>query len=69
LRRREPDLARPYRTWGYPIVSLVFVILAGLLLINTFLERRADSLWGMVLIGSGIPAYLIWRQWKHQKQP
>ena len=69
LRRREPNLVRPYRTSGYPIVSLVFVILAGLLLINTFFERRADSLWGLALIGSGIPAYLIWTQWKHQKQP
>jgi len=68
LRRREPNLVRPYRTSGYPIVSLIFVILAGLLLINTFFQRRTDSLWGLALIGSGIPAYLIWRQWKHQKQ-
>ena len=68
LRRREPDLARPYRTWGYPVVSLIFVILAALLLLNTFFERRSDSLWGLALMGSGIPAYLIWRQWQHRKQ-
>ena len=68
LRRREPNLVRPYRTSGYPIVSLIFVLLAALLLINTFFERRTDSLWGLALIGSGIPAYLVWRQWNHQKQ-
>ena len=67
LRRTEPNLIRPYRTSGYPIVSLIFVLLAVLLLINTFLERRTDSLWGLALMASGIPAYLIWKQWKHQK--
>jgi len=68
LRRREPDLPRPYRAWGYPVVSLIFVLLAALLLVNTFVERRSDSLWGLALMGSGIPAYLIWKQWKRRKE-
>ena len=64
LRRREPDLPRPYRTWGYPLVPAIFVILAVCLLVNTFWQQRADSLWGVVLVGSGIPAYWIWKAWK-----
>jgi len=63
LRRREPDLPRPYRTWGYPLVPAIFVILAVGLLTNTFWQERADSLWGVVLVGSGIPAYWIWKKW------
>jgi APA family basic amino acid/polyamine antiporter len=63
LRRREPDLPRPYRTWGYPVVPAVFVILAVCLLVNTFWQQRADSMWGVVLVGSGIPAYWIWKAW------
>lgn len=60
LRRREPELERPYRTWGYPWVPAIFVILAAGLLVNTFLEQRSDSLWGLGLMGSGIPAYFLW---------
>jgi len=64
LRRREPELARPYRTWGYPFVPAAFVCFAVLLLVNTFRTQRADSLWGLVLMGCGVPAYLIWNFWK-----
>jgi APA family basic amino acid/polyamine antiporter len=63
LRWREPDLPRPYRTWGYPVVPALFVILSVCLLVNTFWLQRSDSLWGVVLVGSGIPAYWIWKAW------
>jgi APA family basic amino acid/polyamine antiporter len=67
LRRRMPDLPRPYRTWGYPVIPAVFVILAAGLLVNTFREQRADSLWGLALMGSGIPAYFLWSLWKRTR--
>jgi APA family basic amino acid/polyamine antiporter len=69
LRRREPGLARPYRTWGYPFVPAIFVILSAGLLANTFLEQRSDSLWGLVLMGSGIPAYFLWNLWRRKTKP
>ncbi len=61
LRRREPSLERPYRTWGYPVVPAIFVILAAMLLVNTFVERRNDSLWGVLLVATGIPAYFLFK--------
>jgi APA family basic amino acid/polyamine antiporter len=69
LRRREPGLARPYRTWGYPFVPAIFVILSAGLLANTFLEQRSDSLWGLVLMGSGVPAYFLWNLWRRKTKP
>jgi APA family basic amino acid/polyamine antiporter len=66
LRRREPALPRPYRTWGYPFVPAIFIILSAGLLVNTFLERRSDSLWGLALMGSGIPAYFLWNLWRRK---
>ncbi|MBZ5565455.1 MAG: amino acid permease [Acidobacteriia bacterium] len=66
LRRRMPDLARPYRTWGYPLIPAVFVILSAFLLVNTFRQQRTDSLWGLALILSGLPAYLLWSLWKRR---
>jgi APA family basic amino acid/polyamine antiporter len=69
LRQREPALPRPYRTWGYPFVPAIFVTLSAGLLINTFLERRSDSLWGLVLMGCGIPAYFLWNLWRRKRNP
>jgi APA family basic amino acid/polyamine antiporter len=66
LRRREPNLPRPYRTWGYPAVPALFVVLSVCLLVNTFWHQRADSLWAIVLVGSGIPAYCLWKAWKRR---
>jgi APA family basic amino acid/polyamine antiporter len=66
LRRQQPDLPRPYRTWGYPVVPALFVILAICLLANTFWQQRADSMWGIGLVGAGIPAYFLWKAWKRR---
>ena len=38
-------------------------VLSALLLINTFIEQRSDSLWGLVLVGAGVPAYFLWKRW------
>jgi APA family basic amino acid/polyamine antiporter len=64
LRHRMPGLPRPYRTWGYPLIPAAFVILSVMLLINTLRQQWSDSMWGLVLVGSGVPAYFIWRAWK-----
>src|SRR5271157_1320015 len=58
LRRKEPNTPRPYRTWGYPVVPAVFVVVAALLLYYTFQENLRNSIWGCLLILSGIPIYL-----------
>jgi APA family basic amino acid/polyamine antiporter len=67
LRRRQPDLPRPYRTWGYPVVPALFVILSVCLLLNTLWQQSTDSMWGVVLVGSGIPAYWIWKAWARRR--
>ncbi|HEV2423587.1 MAG TPA: amino acid permease [Terriglobia bacterium] len=64
LRRRRPDLARPYRTWGYPLVPLIFVTVAVLILGDTLVQRPADALWCIGLTASGIPAYFLWKAWR-----
>jgi basic amino acid/polyamine antiporter, APA family len=61
LRRREPHLIRPYRTWGYPVIPVIFVISAIVLLASACFSSRTDVIWCVILIGSGIPAYFWWR--------
>jgi len=57
LRRKEPDAARPYRTWGYPVVPAMFIVAAAVLLFYTFTENIRNSAWGVVVIAAGIPVY------------
>jgi basic amino acid/polyamine antiporter, APA family len=58
LRWKEPNAPRPYKTWGYPIVPAAFVVVAALLLYYTFQENLRNSIWGCLLILSGIPIFL-----------
>jgi APA family basic amino acid/polyamine antiporter len=64
LRRKRPDLARPYKTLGYPFVPIVFVLVAGALIVSTLLESPRESLLGLGIIAIGIPFY---RHWSRQK--
>ena len=57
LRRREPDLARPYKTWGYPVTPIVFVAFAAFLIGNTILEQPRESAIGAGLLAAGLIFY------------
>ncbi|MDP6966817.1 MAG: hypothetical protein QF551_06060 [Candidatus Marinimicrobia bacterium] len=60
LRKKRPDLARPYRVWGYPWVPVIFIIFALWLTANTILEAPRDAAIGAGLILLGLPAYFYW---------
>lgn len=66
LRYRLPDIERPYRTIGYPVVPLLFVLVAVWLIINTFLTRRVESMAGILLMAAGLPLYFYFRL--HQRR-
>jgi APA family basic amino acid/polyamine antiporter len=60
LRFKRPDLPRPYRTFGYPLVPLVFVVSVACLVVSTLLKSPRESLLGLGLISLGLPFYLYW---------
>lgn len=62
LRRTRPDHTRPYRTWGYPAVPVLFILASLLLTGNTLLEKPVESLFGLGLLALGLPAYLWFRK-------
>lgn len=61
LRRKYPDMARPFRTPGYPVTPLLFVASAALLVFNTLREQPARALIGICVVLLGTPAFFIWR--------
>jgi len=58
-RRREPDIERPYRTWGYPVVPILFIIVSVALLIQTVINTPRQSAIGLGLILLGVPVYWL----------
>ncbi len=62
LRRRRPELPRPYRTAGYPLVPVLFVLVAFCLLAATLVASPRESLMGLALIFGGVPFYFYWKR-------
>jgi amino acid transporter len=61
LRHRRPDLHRPYRTPGYPIVPLLFILATLGLLLNSLIQRPGPTLASFAAVAAGVPAYYLWR--------
>lgn len=61
LRRTWPDRPRAYRVWGYPWTPVVFILTSLAFVTNTLIVRPIESLWGLLLMALGLPAYLWWR--------
>jgi basic amino acid/polyamine antiporter, APA family len=61
LRCQRPDAERPYRTWGYPIVPIISIVLSGLLVIDLAWLAPATSGIGILIVLSGVPVYFLWR--------
>jgi APA family basic amino acid/polyamine antiporter len=57
FRQREPQAARPYRMWGYPLVPVIFVAVAAALLCYTFKNDWPNSGYGVLVILAGIPVF------------
>lgn len=62
LRRRRPDLPRPYRTWGYPVVPAVFLVASLFLLGNYLISKPQAFLTDVAVILSGVPVLWWWRR-------
>lgn len=67
LRRRYPDAERPYRTVGYPVIPLLFMIASLAMLLNSLIRQPGTTMISFGVIASGIPVYYLWR-WVEQRR-
>ena len=61
LRKKTPQAERPYRTWGYPLVPIISILLAGILTIDLAWLAPATSGIGIAIVLTGVPVYFLWR--------
>jgi len=62
LRRKQPDLPRPYRCTGYPWLPAIYVVLGSLWALNAAVEKRKETLVGTAIVLLGVPFYLYWKK-------
>ena len=60
LRRKRPDMARPYKALGYPVVPVLFVLVALALLLSELFQHPARAISGLGIMALGIPFYAYW---------
>lgn len=62
LRFTQPDLVRPYRVIGYPLVPALFCLCCGLLVVSTIISQPREALVGLGLLATGVPFYWFWQR-------
>jgi APA family basic amino acid/polyamine antiporter len=62
LRYKRPELRRPYKLWGYPLVPILFVLIHLGIVWGSVTEKPFESLIGVFIVALGIPAYMLWRK-------
>ncbi|MEI6614364.1 MAG: amino acid permease, partial [Chrysiogenales bacterium] len=61
LRRKRPDLPRLYKTWGYPMTPILFILSSVFLTVNSLIQNFWNSAIGLALIVLGVPVYYVWQ--------
>jgi APA family basic amino acid/polyamine antiporter len=69
LRRTRPDLPRPYRVWGYPVVPAAFALFSLYLMYASFVFNVRATAAGLGLVALGVPAYLLLRATSRSRRP
>jgi len=59
LRYREPDLPRPYKTWGYPFVPLVYLAITAAMLTFVVINEPHKAVFGVCVVLVGIVFYFV----------
>ena len=59
LRRSQPELARPYRTWGYPVTPLIFLAVTAFMMAYLVVERPVQSFAGLATLAAGLAVFFI----------
>lgn len=61
LRKKRPDLPRAYKTWGYPVTPILFILSAVFLTLNSLIQTFWNSFAGLGVIAIGVPVFYFWK--------
>ena len=67
LRKKLPDAERPYKTFGFPVLPVLYIVLAAAISIDLLLYKPQYTWPGLIIVLLGIPAYFLWKK-RNKKQ-
>ena len=67
LRRKKPDAERPYKAFGYPVIPVLYIILALIFMYIILIYKPSNTWPGLIIVIIGIPVYFIWRRINQSK--
>jgi APA family basic amino acid/polyamine antiporter len=62
LRRKLPNVERPYKTFGYPVVPVIYMAAASLVMFVLLIYKPTYTWPGLIIVISGVPVYYIWKR-------
>lgn len=62
LRRKQPDVERPYKTFGYPLVPILYMAAASLVMFVLLIYKPTYTWPGLIIVIAGAPVYIIWKR-------
>jgi basic amino acid/polyamine antiporter, APA family len=62
LRRKRPNAERPYRTYGYPFIPILYILGATAIVVCLFIYRRATTWPGLIIVVTGVPVYWLFNR-------
>lgn len=62
LRRKRPDLERPYKAFGYPVLPMFYILAAGAIEVLLLLNKPNYTWPGLFIVLLGIPVYFVWKK-------
>lgn len=58
-RIKYPNIERPFKTWGYPVTPIIFILVVTWILVFMLIEKPVESLYGLATIAVGLVFYMI----------
>jgi len=69
LRVRRPDIPRPYKAFGYPVIPMVYILTTTFIMIILLIYKPNYTFPGLVIVLLGIPVYYIWKRFSNNSVP
>jgi APA family basic amino acid/polyamine antiporter len=67
LRKKEPDAERPYKAFGYPVVPILYIIIASAICIDLLIYQQKNTVIGLFIVSFGFPIYFLWKERQQKK--
>jgi basic amino acid/polyamine antiporter, APA family len=61
LRKKRPDLDRPYKAWGYPVLPALYILMAFLVMLDLLFVKPRFTWPGLVIVLTGVPVFFFWK--------